>query len=74
MTPLQPGAGAALVVVFDSAYYGGERVATIQKQGHDVVYRYKSCNHVSPVAKVWSKRVDAFASTLEYEPTNHGSW
>ena len=69
MTPLQLPAGAALTVVFDSAYYGGERVVAIQKQGHDVVCRYKSCNHVSPVGEVWSKRVDAFASTLEYEPT-----
>lgn len=48
VTPLQPGAGAALTVVFDSAYYGGDRVAAIQQQGHDVVCRYKSNNHVSP--------------------------
>jgi len=69
VTPLQLPAGAALTVVFDSAYYGGERVVAIQKQGHDVVCRYKSCNHISPVDEVWSKRADAFASTLEYEPT-----
>ena len=67
--PLQLPAGAALIVVFDSAYYGGERVEAIQKQGHDVVCRYKSSNHVSPLDEVWSQRVDAFASTLEYEQT-----
>jgi hypothetical protein len=69
VTPLQLPPGAALTVVFDSAYYGGERVVAIQEQGHDVVCRYKSCNHVSPVGEVWSQRVDAFASTLEYEQT-----
>ncbi|WP_255565271.1 transposase [Saliphagus sp. LR7] len=69
VTPLQLPAGAALTVVFDSAYYGGERVEAIQEQGHDVVCRYKSSNHVSPVEEVWSQRVDAFASTLEYEQT-----
>jgi hypothetical protein len=67
--PLQLPVGAALTVVFDSAYYGGERVATIQEQGHDVVCRYKSSNHVSPLGKVWSLRVDEFSSTLEYEQT-----
>ena len=44
-------------------------MATVQKQGHDVVCRYKSSNHVSPLGVVWSQRVDAFASTLEYEQT-----
>ena len=67
--PLQLPAGAALTVVFDSAYYGGERVVAIQEQGHDVVCRYKSSHHVSPVGEVWSQRVDDFASTLEYEQT-----
>jgi hypothetical protein len=62
-------AGAALTVVFDSAYYGGKRVAAIQDQGHDVVCRYKSSNHVSPVDKIWTQRVDDYASTLEYEST-----
>lgn len=69
VTPLQLPAGAALTVVFDSAYYGGERVTAIQNQGHDVVCRYKSSHHVSPVGEVWSQRVDDFASTLEYERT-----
>ena len=68
-TPLQLPAGAALTVVFDSAYYGDERVATIQNQGHNVVCRLKSDKHVSPQGVVWTQRVDAFASTLEYEST-----
>lgn len=67
--PLQLPTGAALTVVFDSAYYGGNRVTAIQDQGHDVVCRYKSSNHVSPVGEVWTQRVDDYASTLEYEPT-----
>ena len=67
--PLQLPAGAALTVVFDSAYYGGKRVVVIQNQGHDVVCRYELSNHVSPLDEVWSERVDAFASTLEYERT-----
>jgi SRSO17 transposase len=67
ITPLQLPAGAALTVVFDSAYYGGDKVRNIQNQGYDVVCRYKSSFHVSPVGAVWSSRVDAFASTLEYE-------
>ena len=70
VTPLQLPVGAALTVVFDSAYYGGKRVAAIQEQGYDVVCRYKSSNHVSPLGEVWSQRVDAFASTLEYELTS----
>ena len=69
ITPLQLPAGAALTVVFDSAYYGGEHVAAIQQQGHDIVCRYKSSNHVSPLGEVWSQRVDAFASTLEDDQT-----
>jgi len=69
VTPLQLPAGAALTTVFDSAYYGDDRVAAIQKQGHDVVCRLKSDKHVSPQGVVWSQRVDAFASTLEYEST-----
>jgi hypothetical protein len=69
VTPLQLPAGAALTVVFDSAYYGDERAATIQNQGHDVVCRLKSDKHVSPQGVVWARRVDAFASTLEYEST-----
>src|SRR5699024_10573593 len=69
VTPLQLPAGAALTVVFDAAYYGDERVATIQNQGHDVVCRLKSDKHVSPQGVVWTQRVDAFASTLEYEST-----
>jgi SRSO17 transposase len=67
ITPLQLPTGAALTVVFDSAYYGGDKVQDIQNQGYDVVCRYKSSFHVSPVGAVWSDRVDAFASTLEYE-------
>jgi hypothetical protein len=69
VTPLQLPAGAALTVVFDSAYYGDERVVAIQNQGHDVVCRLKSDKHVSPQGVVWTQRVDAFASTLEYEST-----
>src|SRR5699024_8155521 len=49
--------------------YGDERVATIRNQGHDVVCRLKSDKHVSPQGVVWTQRVDAFASTLEYEST-----
>jgi len=64
VTPLQLPAGAALTVVFDSAYYGDERVVAIQNQGHDVVCRLKSDKHVSPQGVVWTQRVDAFASTL----------
>lgn len=67
VTPLQIPSGAALTVVFDSAYYGGDRVTAIQAQGYDVVCRYKSSNHVSPVGEVWSQRIDGFASALEYE-------
>jgi SRSO17 transposase len=69
VTPLQLPAGAALTVVFDSAYYGDERVVTIQDQGHDVVCRLKSDKHVSLQDVVWTQRVDARASTLEYEST-----
>ena len=67
VTLLQLPAGAAVIVVFDSAYYGGNRVAAIQQQGHDVVCRYKSSNHVSPQGVVWSQRVDEFSSTLAFE-------
>jgi SRSO17 transposase len=67
ITPLQLPAGAALTVVFDSAYYAGDEVRDIQNQGYNVVCRYKSSFHVSPVGAVWSDRVDVFASTLEYE-------
>ena len=67
VTPLQLPAGAALTVVFDSAYYGDERVVAIQDQGHDVVCRLKSDKHVSLQDVVWTQRVDARASTLEYE-------
>ena len=69
VTPLQLPAGAALTVVFDSAYYGDERVVAVQDQGHDVVCRLKSDKHVSlqDVARI--QRVDALASTLEYELT-----
>jgi SRSO17 transposase len=67
ITPLQPAAGAAFTVVFNSAYYAGDKVRDIQDQGYDLVYRYKSSFHVSPVGAVWSRRVDVFASTLEYE-------
>src|SRR5699024_6061291 len=45
------------------------RVATIQNQGHNAVCRLKSDKHVSPQGVVWTQRVDAFASTLEYEST-----
>ena len=69
VTPLQLPAGAALTVVFDSAYYGDERVVAIQDQGHDVVCRLKSGKHVSLQDVVWTQRVDARASTLEYEST-----
>jgi hypothetical protein len=69
VTPLQLPAGAALTVVFDSAYYSDERVIAIQNQDHDVVCRLKSDKHVSPQGVVWTRRVDAFASTLEYEST-----
>lgn len=69
VTPLQLPAGAALTVVFDSAYYGNERAVAIQNQGHDVVCRLKSDKHVSPQDVVWTQRVDARASTLEYEST-----
>jgi hypothetical protein len=69
VTPLQLPAGAALTVVFDSAYYGDERVVAIQKQGYDVVCRLKSDKHVSPQGVVWTQRVDARASTLAYEST-----
>ena len=69
VTPLQLPAGAALTVVFDAAYYGDERIVAIQNQGHDVVCRLKSDKHVSPQGVVWTQRVDAFASTLEYEST-----
>ena len=69
VTPLQLPAGAALTVVFHSAYYGDDRVVVIQSQGHDAVYRLKSDKHVSPQGVVWTQRVDALASTLEYEST-----
>nr|WP_273838676.1 transposase [Halococcus sp. PRR34] len=69
VTPLQLPAGAALTVVFDSAYYGDKRVVAIQDQGHDVVCRLKSDKHVSLQGAVWTQRVDARASTLEYEST-----
>lgn len=59
VTSLQLPAGAALTVVYDSAYYGGKRVTDIQEQGYDVVCRYKSSNHISPQGVVWSQRVDA---------------
>ena len=58
VTPLQLPAGAAVTVVFDSAYYGGDRVAAIQQQGPDVVCRCTSSSHVSPQGVVWSQRVD----------------
>jgi SRSO17 transposase len=48
VTPLQLPAGAASVAIFDSAYYGDERVVDIQNLGHDVVCRLKSDRHVSP--------------------------
>ncbi|WP_435080054.1 IS701 family transposase [Halococcus sp. AFM35] len=67
VTPLQIPSGAALTVVFDSAYYAGDKVKQITNQGYDVVCRYKSSYHVSPVGVVWDLRVDDFASTLEYE-------
>ena len=67
--PLQLPAGAALTIVFDSAYYGGNRVSTIQDLGHDVVCRFKSSHHISPVDEIWTQRVDDYASTLEYEST-----
>jgi hypothetical protein len=70
ITPLQLPAGAALTVVFDPAYYGDDRVIAIQKQDHDVVCQLKSDKHVSPQGVVWTQRVDALASTLEYEPTS----
>jgi hypothetical protein len=69
VTPLQLPAGAALTVIFDSAYYGDERIVAIQNQGHDAVCRLKSDKHVSPQGVVWTRRVDALASTLEYEST-----
>src|SRR5699024_368122 len=67
VTPLRLPTGAALTVVFDSAYYAGDKVDEIVNQGYDVVCRYKTSYHVSPVDAVWSQRVDAFASTLEFE-------
>ena len=67
ITPLQLPTGAALTVVFDSAYAGAQRIAAIQDLGHSVVCRLKSDTHVSPQDVVWSQRVDAFASTLESE-------
>src|SRR5699024_7718313 len=42
---------------------------SIQNHGHDVVCRLKSDKHVSPQGVVWTQRVDARASTLEYEST-----
>ena len=69
MTPLQLPAGAALTVIFDSAYYGDERIVAIQNQGHDAVCRLKSDKHFSSQGVVWTRRVDALASTLEYEST-----
>ena len=59
--------GAALTVVFDSAYYAGDKVEDIVDQGYDVVCSYKTSYHVSPVGAVWKQRVDGFASTLEFE-------
>ena len=69
MTLLQLPAGAALTVVFDSAYYGDERIVAIQNQGHDVVCRLKSDKYVSPPGIVWTERVDTRGSTLEYDST-----
>ena len=48
VTPLQLPAGAALTVVFDSVYYGDERIVAIKNQDHDVACRLKSNKHVSP--------------------------
>jgi hypothetical protein len=70
VTPLQLPAGAALIVVFDSAYYGGERAATIRSQAHDVVCRLKSDKHVSPQGVVWTQRVDAGVRIDD----DHSSW
>ncbi|HET7323427.1 MAG TPA: transposase [Halococcus sp.] len=67
VTPLRLPTGAALTIVFDSAYYAGDKVEEIVNQGYDVVCRYKTSYHVSPVDAVWNQRVDAFASTLEFE-------
>jgi len=54
VTPLQLPAGAALTVVFDSAYYGDEKAVAIQNQGHSVVCRLKSDKHVSAQGIVWT--------------------
>lgn len=65
--PLQLPAGAALTVVFDSAYYASKVITTIRAQGYNVVCRLKTTKHVQPLGLGWSLRVDVFASTLAYE-------
>lgn len=67
--PLQLPVGAALTVVFDSAYYRSDIVTSIKAQGYDVICRLKSDKHVKWPTAVGTRRVDAFASTLAYEPT-----
>src|SRR5699024_2220813 len=67
VTPLRLPTGAALTVVFDSAYYAGDKVDEIVNQGCDVVYRYKTSYHVSPVDAVWSQRVDAVEAAVEFD-------
>jgi hypothetical protein len=58
--PLQPGAGAALTVITDSAYYSKETVEQILAQGYDVVCRLKSDKHVRPGDGIGSCRVDDY--------------
>lgn len=55
--PLQPGAGAAVTVVTDSAYYSKDTIKRILAQGYDVVCRLKSDKHVRPVGAVGTYRV-----------------
>jgi hypothetical protein len=69
ITPLQLPVGAALTVVFDSAYYRSDIITSIQRQGYDVICRLKSDKHVRELETVGTLRVDALASTLAYEPT-----
>lgn len=69
ITPLQLPTGAALTVVFDAAYYRSDIVTSIQAQGYDVICRLASDKHVKRPDAVGTRRVDAFASTLTYEPT-----
>ncbi|WP_331234839.1 hypothetical protein [Natronorarus salvus] len=52
VTPLQLPAGAALTVVFDSAYYVGELVVAIQEEDYDVVCRYGSIESTEGVGIV----------------------